>query len=659
MQNKTGLIDIDPWLTPYSQALNYRLVAANEMQERLANGGNFNDNTKDFNYFGLHKLDSKNWIFREWAPAATSIYLHCDANNWTDSTDYALAKTDNDVWELIIPSNKLKHQSKYKLHLFWNGGDGFRIPAYATRVVQDEETKIFNAEVWSPSRKHIWTDSAFTPVCSTPIIYEAHIGMSSEQEKVSTYQEFTKNILPYIKASGYNTIQLMAIQEHPYYGSFGYHVSNFYAASSRFGTPDDLKKLINTAHDLGLMVIIDLVHSHAVKNEVEGLSRFDGTYYQYFHDAGRGTHPAWDSRCFDYGKPEVARFLLSNCRYWIEEFHVDGYRFDGITSMLYTYHGLEKDFTHYDQYFSDIDQDAISYLTLANNLIHEIKPHAITIAEEMSGMPGIAANTSIGGIGFDYRLSMGTPDMWIKLIKEKTDENWSVSSLFHELTQHRPEERTINYVESHDQALVGDKTVIFRLIDKEMYYHMSVDDKDLIVERGIALHKIIRLLTASTNSGGYLAFMGNEFGHPEWIDFPREGNDWSFKYARRQWSLMTNESLKYKWLYKFDVAMVKLISQINDGISYINVNENDQVISFCRGDYLFVINLNPTISFTNYGVPVPAGSYNLVLSSDYSEFGGFDRITGNAPYLTVPVPNGNNLRVYIPSRTTAVFKRVV
>jgi 1,4-alpha-glucan branching enzyme len=656
MQKESGLIAIDPWLSPYNDALNYRVAATESMKEKIAGDQPLANCSVEYNFFGLHKNHDDSWTFREWAPAATSIYLLCDANNWRDDSDYSLKRTKNNVWEITIPAKALKHKSQYKLHMFWEGGDGFRVPAFATRVVQDEKTHIFNAQVWDPVKKFQWNDSNFEPNNKTPLIYEAHVGMSGEQEKVTTYSEFTKDILPYVKKSGYNTIQLMAIQEHPYYGSFGYHVSSFYAASSRFGTPDDLKKLINTAHKLGIAIIIDLVHSHAVRNEVEGLSRFDGTYYQYFHDGGRGNHPAWDSRCFDYGKPEVARFLLSNCRFWIDEYHVDGFRFDGITSMLYRHHGLEKDFTHYDQYFSDIDQDAISYLTLANQLIHEIKPSAITVAEEVSGMPGVAAATTIGGLGFDYRLSMGTPDMWIKLIKEKSDEDWSVSSLFHELTQHRPEEKTINYVESHDQALVGDKTVIFRLMDKEMYYHMTIGDNDMTVERGIALHKMIRLITASTNSGGFLAFMGNEFGHPEWIDFPRAGNDWSYKYARRQWSLVNNKELKYKWLYEFDKAMIAIISKTNGYVSYVSVNEGDHVVSFCRGNFLFVFNFHPSIAYTDYGVPVPAGTYDLVLSSDYSEFGGFNRISGSAPYLTTPVPNGNNLRVYMPPRTAAVFK---
>lgn len=655
MQNESGLVKIDPWLAPYNEALNYRIEATNKLLGAICGSKTLADCSHDFDFFGLHKNNQGDWIFREWAPNATAIFFVCKSNNWADTPEYTMYRTENDVWELIIPNNNLAHEDIFKLHIFWNGGDGYRVPAYATRAVQDERTKDFDAQVWEPPKKFEWHDKNLISKAKIPLIYEAHIGMASEQEKVASYNDFTSDILPYIKESGYNTVQLMGIQEHPYYGSFGYHVSSFFAASSRFGTPNDLKNLIDAAHNLGLSVIIDLVHSHAVKNELEGLSRFDGTYYQYFHDGPRGNHPAWDSRCFNYGKPEVARFLLSNCRYWLEEYHVDGFRFDGVTSMIYTHHGLGKDFTHYDHYFKNIDQDAISYLSLANQLIHEIKPSTITIAEEMSGMPGIAASQSIGGLGFDYRLSMGTPDMWIKLIKEKTDEEWSMSELLHELIQHRPEEKTINYVESHDQALVGDKTIIFRLIDKEMYDHMLIGDDNLIVDRGIALHKMIRLLTASTNAGGYLNFMGNEFGHPEWIDFPREGNNWSYKYARRQWSLVRNNSLKYQWLAKFDIAMLEIINKTSGCVSYANANDVDHVISFYRDKYLFVFNFHPTKSFVDYGVPAPSGSYNLVLSSDDGAFGGNDRISRDAPYQTVPTSNGDNLRVYIPARTAAVF----
>jgi 1,4-alpha-glucan branching enzyme len=454
-------------------------------------------------------------------------------------------------------------------------------------------------------------------------------------------------------ADGYNTIQLMGIAEHPYYGSFGYHVSSFFAPSSRFGTPDDLRELIDAAHQAGLRVIIDLVHSHAVKNEAEGLSRFDGTLTQYFHEGERGNHRHWDSRLFDYGKPGVTHFLLSNCRYWLDEFHVDGYRFDGVTSMLYTHHGMNKDFSNYDDYFADVDDDAIAYLTLANQVIHSVKPDALTVAEDMSGMPGLAAAVADGGIGFNYRLSMGTPDLWIKYIKELPDEKWRVSQLFHELTQHRPEEKTISYAESHDQALVGDKTIMFRLADKEIYYHMAVTDENLVIDRAIALHKLIRLLTAATNGGGYLNFMGNEFGHPEWIDFPRLDNNWSYQYARRQWNLADDPQLKYRYLGAFDHDMISLIGQLPSEFGDVLTHDDDHVVVFTRGDLLFAFNFHPSKSYADYGVAAPAGNYTVVLSSDDSDYGGFGRINTNLTYSS-----DSQVKLYLPSRTAIVLRRM-
>ena len=333
-------------------------------------------------------------------------------------------------------------------------------------VVQDDVTKIFSAQVWSPKKPYEFKIKDFRPKTDPLLIYECHIGMSQDNEKVGTYEEFRLNVLPRVVADGYNCIQVMAIQEHPYYGSFGYHVSSFFAPSSRFGTPDELKRLIDEAHSKGLAVIMDLVHSHAAKNECEGLGNLAGDPNQFFYSGDRHVHPAWDSLCFDYGKNEVIHFLLSNCKYWLTEFKFDGFRFDGVTSMLYYDHGLGKAFGSYADYYNgNEDDNAICYLSLANEVIHEVNPHAITIAEEVSGMPGLAYPVKKGGYGFDYRLSMNIPDYWIKTIKEKRDEDWKPSSLFWELTNRRQDEKCISYCESHDQALVGDKTIIFRLID--------------------------------------------------------------------------------------------------------------------------------------------------------------------------------------------------
>lgn len=643
------LSKIDGWLAPYHRKIVDRLRHTAGFAERIVGDDTeIADFALGYLHFGLHQTGA-GWVLREWAPAATKIYVVGEFSDWKDNDDFALVRGKNDAWEITLPSDTLKHGDHYKLHMYWDGGDDYRVPAWATYVVQDVKTNVFDAVVWQPDTAFEWHDGDFQPT-ELPMIYEAHVGMSSEHEGVSTYAEFTRDVLPRIKAAGYNTVQLMAIAEHPYYGSFGYHVSSFFAPSSRFGTPDDLRALVDTAHQMGLRVVMDIVHSHAVKNEAEGLSRYDGTYNQFFHPGDRGNHDQWDSRVFDYGKPGVAHFLLSNCRYWLDEFHIDGYRFDGVTSMLYTHHGMGADFDSYDKYFQDEDLDAAAYLTLANQLIHTVKSTAITIAEDMSGMPGLAAPIADGGFGFDYRLSMGAPDLWIKYTKDLKDEDWNVSQLYHELIQHRPEERTISYVESHDQALVGDKTLIFRLADKEMYDHMLVDDENLVIDRALALHKMIRLLTASLHHGGYLNFMGNEFGHPEWIDFPREGNDWSYKYARRQWSLRDDPKLKYQYLAAFDQAVTALLPSLRSEPEYVNVNDSDHVITYVRDGYVFAYNFYPTKSYTDYGINVPDDEYKIVLSSDDQKFGGTDRIDTSITY-----PAKNQLKLYLPARTAVVL----
>jgi 1,4-alpha-glucan branching enzyme len=495
-----------------------------------------------------------------------------------------------------------------------------------------------------------------------PLIYEAHPGMATSEYRVGTWEEFRTRILPRIHEAGYNTIQLMAVQEHPFYGSFGYHVSNFFAPSSRFGTPDELKALVDDAHGMGIRVIMDIVHSHAVKNEVEGISRYDGTYYQFFHQGERGDHPAWDSRCFDYGKAQVLHFLLSNCRYWIEEFKFDGFRFDGVTSMLYLDHGLGSNFMSYDQYFNlNQDEEAISYLFLANKLIHELNPHAISIAEEMSGMPGLATPQKLGGLGFDYRLAMGVPDFWIKTIKEHKVEFWNVGNIFYQLANKRMDEKTVHYAESHDQALVGDKTIIFWLMDKDMYFDMHVSHQNLVVDNGIALHKMIRMITLVTAGNGYLNFMGNEFGHPEWIDFPGAHNNWSYHYARRQWHLADNPDLKFKYLGNFDKDMIKMAKDnhlLKDPViaKYMEHIDN-QVLILGRAGLLFVFNFSPFRSYSDFAVDVPQGKYKLVICSDDQDFGGFGRVDKSIDYLAtrknLPGDDGI-LKLYIPALTAFV-----
>jgi 1,4-alpha-glucan branching enzyme len=662
--NKKGLLKIiqdDPWLEPYKDAINGRYKYAVDREADLAKGKSLSDFSDGYLYFGLQNT-SEGWIFREWAPNATDIHLIGDFNNWTLCEDYQLKRKDGGVWEVKLPKEAIHHKDLFKMFVEWPGGSGERIPAWARRVIQDPQTRIFSAQVWEPEQPYIFKSTSFKPNNSPLLIYECHVGMAVEEERVGTYDEFRRNILPRVAKAGYNTLQIMAIQEHPYYGSFGYHVSGFFAPSSRFGTAEELRQLIDEAHQMGIAVIMDLIHSHAVKNTVEGLGAIDGSTDLYFNEE----HPAWDSLCFNYKKDNVVHFLLSNCKYWLEEFHFDGFRFDGVTSMIYKNHGIGDKFTKYaDYYNSNENGDAICYLTLANKLIHEINPSAITIAEEVSGMPGVAVPVKNGGIGFDYRLAMGIPDFWIKIIKESKDEGWKPSSLWWTLTDRRDDEKTISYAESHDQALVGDKTLIFRLMDAEMYWHMMKEDTNFVVERGMALHKIIRFLTSTTINGGYLNFMGNEFGHPEWIDFPRQGNGWSYKYARRQWSLADNTHLKYEYLSLFDRALIKHLKSDKKLLKSLPVerckNDEDQVLSYQRGNYIYVVNLHPYKSYTGYGILVTKGSYKIILNTDSTLFGGFGLINESIEHFTQKGLDKNTdlewLKLYIPARTAFILKK--
>lgn len=662
------LTENDPWLKPYEERIKRRNEYTRGRERSLTCGGDISltDFASGYLYYGLHRDEQGAWVLREFMPSATEVYLIGDFNSWEVMKVYQLKRVnDYGDWELRLSDQAMKHGDHYKLFVKWIGGCGERIPAWSRRVVQDPATGVFSAQVWEP-QTYEWKHTAPKADERPLMIYECHVGMSHEEGKVATYREFTQEVLPRISELGYNAIQLMAIQEHPYYGSFGYHVSNFYAPSSRFGTPEELKELIDTAHGLGLKVIMDLVHSHAVKNEVEGLARYDGTRTLFFHEGGRGEHPAWDSLCFDYGRNNVMHFLLSNCKYWLEEFHFDGFRFDGVSSMLYYNHGLGEVFTTYADYFNGMqDADAMAYLAIANKLIHSIKPDAITIAEEVSGMPGLASKIEDGGFGFDYRLAMNIPDFWTRLVKDQPDESWSVGEIWYQLTNRRDDEKTISYAESHDQALVGDKTLIFRLADSDMYWHMARSERNHRVDRAIALHKMIRLATATTINGGYLNFMGNEFGHPEWIDFPRQGNGWSYDYARRQWSLADNTDLLYNDLLCFDKDLIHLllsnaqIAEASEELHY--VHEEDQVLCYSRGDLFFIYNFAPERSYADYEISVPQGIYQEELDTDSPLYGGYGLIDHTVLHHSEPAEEGESskqkIRIYLPARTAIVLKR--
>lgn len=668
------LWELDPWLAPYQSAFEMR---QNRFKQRLSEILRTTSPEKapsplglahfanGHHYYGLHRVppsvqqDAFDYVCREAAPAADALYLIGDFNSW-DNERHPFTRIGDHTWELWLPKGcGLAHGQKYKIRVVSKAGAHDRISPYARYVVQDPQTLDFAAQVWDPTAPYIWQHApSRTGAQKSPLIYEAHVGMAQEREGIGTYREFADHILPRIAGLGYDTVQLMAIMEHPYYGSFGYHVANFFAPSSRFGTPDDLRYLIDQAHGRGLSVLLDIVHSHAVRNEREGLAHFDGTVTQFFHAGSRGDHPVWGSKLFDYGRYEVQHFLLSNLKYWMEEFRFDGFRFDGVTSMLYKHHGIGVNFDHYDRYFdAHVDEDGVTYLTLANHLIHELDPKAITIAEDVSGMPGIAASVAAGGIGFDYRLAMGLPDFWIRSIEDKRDEDWSMEEILRTMCDKRPGEPVVGYVESHDQSLVGDKTTMFRMAGAAMYTHMKDDEAHVGVERAMALHKLMRLITLGLGSNAYLNFMGNEFGHPEWVDFPREGNAWSYKYARRQWSLADHPRLRYRHLQAFDKALMHLAQETHilkyAEIESTFVHEDQKILSWCRGPLLFAVNLHPSQSQPNLKISMgrtPQTRWRVLLSTDEDRFGGHERMDPAQSYIAAP-----DLVIYLPCRSGIVL----
>lgn len=702
MSGRLKIVEQDTWLEPVEGELDYRhRLYLNALSRIKDEAGSLADYSCAYRYYGFMRDEqAKGWSFREWLPGAKEVFIFGDFNGWQRKS-LPLSRDENGVWSIFLYDgaygDSLRHGSLYKMLVHGDNGWYERIPAYATRVVQSDVTKDFTAQFWSPV-PFDWRGDCFDiTTLPTLYIYEAHIGMAVEQERVGSYIEFADNILPRIKRQGYNAVQLMGIAEHPYYGSFGYHVSSFYAPSSRFGTPEDLKELIRRAHSMGIAVIMDLVHAHYVKNINEGLNALDGTDHHYSLPGEEGRQPYWDSMVFDYGKPEVQRFLLSNVRYWLDEFRIDGYRFDGVTSMIYIHHGYTE-FDSREKFFGgDVNRAALTYLTLANTLAHSlfstVRPEVIsasclqtgaeresvegishvhyrevvTIAEDVSGMPGMCIPVKDGGVGFDFRLGMAVPDFWIKMIKDVPDEQWNVWDIWNILTDRLPTVKTVAYAESHDQAMVGDKTLAFRLMDKEMYSSMEVETTNIVVERGMALHKMIRLVTISLGGQAYLNFMGNEFGHPEWIDFPREGNDWSYRYARRQWSLSDDAGLRYSQLGHFDRDMLFMAERngiMRQGYAYRQLMDVDgKVMAFSHGGVLFVFNWHQSRSVDSYIVPVPyAGRYRIILSTDDEKYGGQGRNDMSMAHFSfsVTTPDGfrHYIKIYNIARTATVYKLI-
>ncbi|KAL8154456.1 hypothetical protein V2J09_012216 [Rumex salicifolius] len=645
------IYEYDSLLHDHRGHLDYRFEQYRRMREAIdLHEGGLEEFSRGYEKLGFIRSE-KGVTYREWAPGAMSASLIGDFNNWNPGAD-VMSKNEYGVWEIFLPndadgSSAIPHGTRVKIRMETPSGTKDSIPAWIKYSIQPPGEIPFHGVYYDPPEEEKYVFKHPQPKRPKSLrIYESHIGMSSTEPIINTYASFRDDLLPRIKKLGI----------------------------IRFGTPDDLKSLIDKAHELGLLVLMDIVHSHASKNTLDGLNMFDGTDSHYFHSGERGYHWMWDSCLFNYGSWEVLRYLLSNARWWLDEYKFDGFRFDGVTSMMYTHHGLQMTFTgNYNEYFSlATDVDAVVYLMLVNDMIHGLFPEAVTIGEDVSGMPAFCIPVTDGGVGFDYRLHMAVADKWIELLKMR-DEDWSMGDIVHTLTNRRWSEKCVSYAESHDQALVGDKTLAFWLMDKDMYDFMALDKPSTpTIDRGIALHKMIRLITMGLGGEGYLNFMGNEFGHPEWIDFPRSewflpdgtfvsGNNNSYDKCRRRFDLGDAAYLRYNGMQEFDRAMQHLEEEYEH--QYISrKDESDRIVVFERGNLVFVFNFHWTNSYSDYRIGcLKPGKYKIVLDSDDALFGGFDRMDHSSEHLSAEGwhdSRPNSFMVYTPCRTAVVYALV-
>ena len=662
----------DPYLRSYEGDLLFRWRAYSALSRAISEReGSVAKFATGYATHGLIQRPNGDIEYTEWAPNAVSVALAGEFNHWNTSS-HVCQRGEFAKFHLkllaVAGRPVIPHNTMVKTVMVTKDGQMlWRMSPWVKYAIQTEGNLEFRPIHWAPPSSYQWKHPRPGKPRSVRI-YEAHVGISSPEGKVASYKYFADHILPRVADLGYTCVELMAVMEHAFYGSFGYHVTAFFAASSRYGTPDELKYLVDKAHGMGLAVILDVVHSHAARNVQDGLNQFDGTDHCYFHGGPRGDHSLWDSKIFDYSKWEVLRFLLSNLRWYIEEYRFDGFRFDGVTSMLYHHHGIATGFTGgYHEYFNtNVDVEAVCYLMLANQMLHSLYPFVITIAEDVSGMPSLCRPVEEGGIGFDYRLAMAIPDMWIKLLKEETDDNWNMGQIWWTLANRRTHEKCIAYAESHDQALVGDKTLAFWLMDAEMYSNMStLSSRTITIDRGMALHKVIRLISMVMGGEAYLTFIGNEFGHPEWLDFPRPGNGFSYHYARRQFNLVDDPLLRYQYLRNFDRDMQHLDKEhtfLSSSPAYCSrKHDSDKVIVCERGGVLFVFNFHPFKSYPDYRVGVGAsGEYRIALDSDSKVYDGHGRVDDTTRFFTTKGDYDGrpfSLQVYIPSRVAIALVR--
>lgn len=610
--------------------------------------------------FGAHPVIYKGttgFYFAVWAPSAEEVCVIGSFNEWNRESHKMNVRWDGSgIWELFIP--EVKEGTLYKFFIRANGGfeaekaDPFAFyseSAPGTASIAFWRNYKWNDDEWMANR------AAIHPLTKPLSFYEVHLGSwrKSGDNRFLSYIELANQLPAYCKEMGFSHVELMPVMEHPFFGSWGYQITAYFAPSSRFGTPQEFMYLIDQLHQQEIGVILDWVPSH-FPNDAHGLYKFDGSHLYEHPDPRKGFHPDWNSYIFNYGRNEIRSFLVSNATYWLEMFHADGLRVDAVASMLYLDYSRNHGEWEPNEFGGRENLDAIHFLQEFNNTVHTFHPDVITIAEESTAYPGVTQPTAINGLGFDLKWMMGWMNDTLQYFsKEPVHRSYHHSQITFSLVYAFSEKFLLPL--SHDEVVYGKGSLIkkmpgdqwqqfanLRLLFSYMYFH----------------------------PGAKLVFMGGEFA---------QSNEWRHDFSL-DWHLLADKHhqgiqsivKRLNALYREEPALYE--RQFGwEGFEWIDTNDHkNSVLSWVRkgtsdkDDLVIVANFTPTVQH-NYRVGVPQrGTYQEIFNSDEAEYGGSgvrnfgDQSYGDGGIISSPIPKHNrthSLSLSSPPLGLIVLKR--
>jgi 1,4-alpha-glucan branching enzyme len=609
-----------------------------------------------FEKLGAHRIrvgSTTGVHFAVWAPNATRVSVIGDFNGWDGRVHPMRLLTPSGIWELFVPD--LPDGEKYKFeirtregHLLEKSdpfGVAFEIPPQTASVVRDISRYTWGDAAWMESRasNREWLERPMS-------VYEVHLGswarVPEEGERYLRYSELVEKLVPYVQEMGFTHVEFLPVMEHPFSGSWGYQVLGFFAPTSRYGSPEEFKALVDAFHRAGIGVILDWVPGHFPKDE-HGLARFDGTALFEHADPRQGEHQDWGTLIFNYGRNEVRNFLLSNALFWLEEYHVDGLRVDAVASMLYLDYSRTEGNWIPNRYGGRENLEAIEFLQRLNTLTHGQYPGTITAAEESTAFPGVSRPVHLGGLGFTYKWNMGwMHDMLAYLEQDAVYRRWSHELVTFSMLYAHSENFILPL--SHDEVVHGKRA----LLDK-----MPGD----AWQKYATLRTLLGFMYG--HPGKKLLFMGGEFG--QWREWNHDRSlDWHLledpaHKALQDYVRTLNAHLRTQpALYELDVDPA--------GFRWIDCHDHENsVVSFVRtarqsDDFVvWVFNFTP-VPRGDYRLGMPApGYYAELLNSDSALFGGGN--LGNSGGVTTdPVAAhgfSQSVRLMVPPLACLMLKK--